>query len=76
MLMELAERFPAIARKAAARRPAVRAAIRGSRPAVERALEKEERTERAKDRRYWAPLRRELERWRLGRQARGVPPQA
>ena len=76
MLLELAGRFPALARRTAARRPAVRAAIRGSRAAIELALEKEERAEREKDRRYWAPLRRELERWRLARQAGRVPPQA
>ena len=34
---------------------------------VSEALEAEEREERRKDREYWAPLRRELEEFRLGR---------
>jgi hypothetical protein len=76
LLLELARRFPRDAGQVARHRPAVRAALRGSRSGVERALQKEERAERAKDRRYWAPLRRELERWRLGRQAGRVPPHA
>lgn len=68
LLAELAERFPAAARRAARGRPALRAVLRGNAAAAERALRIEEDRERARDRRYWAPLRRELERWR---QARG-----
>lgn len=64
LLRELVRRFgPAV------RRPAVAAAARGNEAAVVRALRREEDRERAADRRYWAPLKRQLERWRLSRPA-------
>jgi len=63
LLVDLARRFP---RVVVARR-AVAAARRGDRRAVEQELRREEVRERALDRRYWAPLRAELERWRLAR---------
>lgn len=62
LLVELARRYPALARQVSTRRPAARAALGRSEEAVARALLAEERAERVKDRRYWAPLRRELER--------------
>ncbi|MBI5365872.1 MAG: hypothetical protein HZA54_02445 [Planctomycetes bacterium] len=67
LLVRLAERFPALARRVAETRPAVAAAFVGRLRAVERCLRVEEDRERAADRRYWAPLRRELEQWRMGR---------
>lgn len=66
LLVELVRRFPEDARRLA-RRTAVRRALRGDRPGIERALRSEEESERRADRRYWAPLRRELEHWRLHR---------
>ncbi len=58
VLIELAGRFPGLARREAARRPALRAALRRSAGSVGRALEAEERSEREADRRYWAPKSR------------------
>lgn len=66
-LKELAQRYPTIARMIALRRPALRAAMNGHASRAVAFLRKEEDLERACDRRYWAPLRAELERWRLGR---------
>ena len=66
LLIELVHRFPDAARRLA-RRAAVGRALRGDRKGIERALLLEEERERRADRRYWAPLRRELERWRLQR---------
>ncbi len=65
LLRDLAEAYPGEAARVA--RPAVRAARRGSLEAVARTLRREEDAERSKDRRYWAPLRAELESWRLAR---------
>lgn len=48
-------------------RPAVQAARLAQTDEVSAALEAEEWEERRKDREYWAPLRRELEAFRLGR---------
>jgi hypothetical protein len=67
VLQELAGRYPAAARKIAARRLALRAAIKGDASKTAALLRKEEDVERARDRRYWAPLRAEVEKWRLGR---------
>lgn len=69
VLRELAVRQPALARRLASRRPALRAAMKGEASKSAAFLRKEEDAERARDRRYWAPLRRELEHWRLGRHA-------
>jgi hypothetical protein len=67
VLWELARRYPEAARRTASSRPALRAILRGDRSKPEALLRKEEDAERGRDRRFWAPLRRELERWRLGR---------
>jgi len=67
VLWELARRQPGLARKLSSRRPALRAAMKGDASKTAALLRKEEDAERARDRRYWAPLRRELEHWRLGR---------
>jgi len=67
VLRELARTYPEAARRAAPGRPALRAILRGATSKAADLLRKEEDAERALDRRYWAPLRRELERWRLGR---------
>jgi hypothetical protein len=65
LLLHLAAVHPRAAAQVA--RPAVKAALRGSSRKVEQALRCEEERERRLDRRYWAPLKRELEAWRLGR---------
>lgn len=70
-LVELAERFPRLAREEAAQRPALAHALHGHRAGAERALRQEENRERAADRAYWLPLRRELEAWRLERARAG-----
>jgi hypothetical protein len=49
---------------AARRRPLLAAALRGDETGVEAALAEEEREERAADRAYWIPLKKELERMR------------
>lgn len=67
LLSELAGRFGPEARTLAGRRKALAEALRGRTRQVERCLRNEEDREREADRSYWAPLRRELERWRLGR---------
>ncbi len=59
LLMDVVRRYPRDA--AACLRVAVRAAETGDSDAVEQALEQEQRAERAADREYWMPLRKELE---------------
>lgn len=66
-LRDLAARFPRQARTESAHRRALRLAARGRLAAAERALAVERERERALDRKYWAPLRAELEAWRLSR---------
>jgi hypothetical protein len=65
LLIELAGLFPEEAGVLAARRrPLLDAALRGDETGVEAALAEEEREERAADRAYWSPLKKELERMR------------
>ena len=66
LLVETADENPATAKKLAAKRPLLRFALRGELKKIESALLAEEMAERGKDRRYWLPLRRELERLRHG----------
>ena len=68
LLRTLVRRFPVAAAQVARDRPAVRAALRSDVARVERELDQEQARERERDRRYWTPLRRELEAWRRGRQ--------
>jgi hypothetical protein len=67
LLVEVAGAHAELARAEAAFRPAVQAARLARPDDVREALEIEEREERRKDREYWAPLRRELEEFRLRR---------
>ncbi|MBI4616711.1 MAG: hypothetical protein HY720_24075 [Planctomycetes bacterium] len=69
LLRDLAARHPVEAAEVSRRRPALAAVLAGDLPAAARALAEEERSERERDREYWAPLRAELERWRF--EARG-----
>jgi len=65
LLIGLARRFPQeAAAMAAGSRPLLNAALQGDAAGVEAGLGEEERAERAADRAYWAPLRRELEQMR------------
>ena len=65
LLRDLARRYRELARRV--RRPALRAAISADEERTAELLRQEEDRERRLDRRYWAPLRSELERWRLDR---------
>jgi hypothetical protein len=67
LLRDLARRFSATAVRVARQRPALRAVIHGNARRTAMLLRNEEDRERERDRRYWAPLRTELERWRLAR---------
>lgn len=65
LLVELARQFPSEAvAMAAGARPLLAAALEGDTARTEAGLADEERAERAADREYWAPLKRELERMR------------
>lgn len=66
-LLWLCRRYPGRARKVALERKAVAAALAVRMDRVEKELRAEEDRERAADRSYWAPLRLELERWRVER---------
>jgi len=61
LLVELAVRHPDVAADVARHRPLVAFAVAGDPIAVQDALAVEEATERDADRRYWQPLRAELE---------------
>lgn len=67
LLCELAGRYLGAALRLGRTRPAVSAALRGDVAKIEGRLRREEEREREADRRYWAPLRKELERWRMER---------
>jgi hypothetical protein len=67
LLRDLGQRYPRLAKREAVRRPALRAALKGDRAKTGVLLRREEDRERELDRRYWAPLKAELERWRLSR---------
>lgn len=64
LLVECAGAYPEPAQAVSRERAAVAAAMRGERDDVERELQNEQDVERAKDRAYWAPLRKELEQLR------------
>ena len=64
VLVDLCERYPAVAHRVARMRPAVRRAIGGDLSSVERALLEEQEAARAADRDYWRPRRAELAQWR------------
>lgn len=66
ILVRLAEEHPEYARDCVDR-PVVKAALAGDIARLEAELQIEESTERALDRAYWIPLRRELEAMRLAR---------
>jgi hypothetical protein len=67
MLIELAARFPEVARTASHQRSLLSEAIAASRRTLRQALAQEQEAEREADRKYWEPLKRELEQLRRGR---------
>jgi len=64
LLVELAARFPAACARAALQRPLLTAVKAGVVSDIEAGLDAEQALERAEDRKYWLPLRAELERLR------------
>jgi len=64
LLVEVARAQPALCRRIARVRPLVALASEGRLEAIEEALREEEILDRARDRQYWIPLRKELERLR------------
>ena len=67
LLIELAGKHPETAQRLG--RPAVEAALHSDIAAVEAALHEEEFAERARDRAWWEPLKRELEQMRRDRRS-------
>jgi hypothetical protein len=65
LLLELAARFPADCSFVAQARPVLQELHQGV-EVLEEALAAEQRAERARDRTYWEPLKRELEMLRHG----------
>jgi hypothetical protein len=63
-LIELTARFPAEAAALAASRPLLALARDESLPELRAALDAEARAEQDKDRKYWEPLKREMEAFR------------
>jgi hypothetical protein len=61
MLIELTERFPGLAASLKSVRTALSYAEAGDVAGVDAELEREEKAEREADRKYWEPLRKELE---------------
>ncbi len=67
LLVEAARSWPDAARLFLSVRPLLQHALSGDESALILALEEEERAERARDRDYWLPLKRELEQLRRNR---------
>jgi hypothetical protein len=61
LLIELARSQPVACRRAARRRPLLKHAIQADQAALRRGLLAEETSEREADRRFWRPLRSELQ---------------
>jgi hypothetical protein len=71
LLASLARRFPGLLERAAKQRPLLEHAASGDLAALESALRAEEEAERAADREYWRPLKKELESLRHAARPRG-----
>ncbi len=67
LLMDSARAWPKAAEQASQSRPLVTFAISGNEPDLTSALGEEEQSERLKDKDYWLPLKRELEKMRMSR---------
>ena len=64
LLIELAQLYPELRQRLLPKRPLLAAALSGDLEALERALRAEEIAERERDRLYWLPLKREIEKLR------------
>ena len=64
LLVELVQRYPEICRRHIGKRPLLVHAEAGNTDSLEQALLAEEAYERQQDKKYWLPLRQELERLR------------
>jgi hypothetical protein len=71
LLVAVAAAHPEACRRLVPERPLLRMALRGDEAALGPALAIEESKEREADRRYWQPLRRELERLRHAKRSTG-----
>jgi hypothetical protein len=69
LLVKLADSYPDMKTEAAPQRPLLALAAFGQEPSLEAALLEEECKEREADKRYWLPLKQELERLRHPRSA-------
>jgi len=69
LLIELARKHPGLCRRLTAQRLALAHATQGDCQAVEHALLAEEAAERERDRLYWLPLRKELEKLRRAKRS-------
>ncbi len=67
ILQEIVRKYPGLARDMVRSRPLLISILEGRRADVEDQLRDEEDRERNLDRRYWAPLRKELAAWRRRR---------
>ena len=64
LLMQTASANKSLAQRLRSKRPLLAHALAGKAAQLKRALAKEEADERRRDRKYWLPLRRELEKLR------------
>ena len=64
LLIELAQNHPRLCRRLTPERPLLAHAALGNQMELEQALLAEETAERERDKNYWLPLRRELEKLR------------
>jgi len=64
ILQVVADKFPQLAREMVQERPLLGAALAGDSAMAAHMLQEEEDQDRELDRRYWTPLKEELERWR------------
>jgi len=69
MLIQLAEENGELCKKVMSSRPLLVAALDKNIKELESGLLEEEMKEREQDRQYWQPLKKELEQWRLNRNA-------
>lgn len=67
LLMDCARAWPKAGEQASQSRPLVALAISGDEPSLANALHDEEQSERTRDKDYWLPLKRELEKMRMNR---------
>ena len=66
LLIEVARQNLMVAKKLSGKRPLLRIAVAGETEKLEKALAAEELAERKKDRHYWLPLKKTLEKLRHG----------